>query len=123
MILRRNERSARRDIHDSTQKLATAPTSSHHYYHRIMDNTSAANADKKASAASSFSPTKWVAGLLGRQAPVAAATGPTEATANDAEDYVPITAAAASISAAAAARTTTAATATLPPPPVLIRVS
>ena len=68
-----------------------------------MDNTSAANADK-ASAASSWSPTKWVAGLMGRDA---AATAPTEATADGVDpedDYVPITAAAASISAAAAAR-------------------
>jgi hypothetical protein len=78
-----------------------------------MDNTSAANADK-ASAASSFSPTKWVAGLLGRQAPVAAATGPTEATANDAEDYVPITAA--GVAAAYARKDQRAAPATTPLP-------
>ena len=78
-----------------------------------MNNTSADNTDK-ASAASSWSPSKWVAGLMGREAPIAAATAPTtEATTDDAvdpeDDYVPITAAAASISASAAARTTAAA--------------
>ncbi len=87
MILRRNERSARREV--------TSPTQN------IDDNTSAANADKASAASSSWSPSKWVAGLMGRgEAPVAAATSPTE----DAEDYVHITAAAASISTAAAAR-------------------
>lgn len=78
-----------------------------------MDNTSAANADK-ASAASSWSPSKWVAGLMGREAPVvAAATAPTEATADDVngDDYVPITTAAASISAVATASVSAAAAA------------
>ena len=81
-----------------------------------MDNTSTANANK-ASAASSWSPTKWVAGLMGRGAPIAAATTPTEATADNSngvdpdDDYIPITLAAASISAAAATARTTAATA------------
>jgi hypothetical protein len=54
----------------------------------------------------------WVDGLMGRDA---AATAPTEATADGVDpedDYVPITAAAASISAAAAARTTAAAATT-----------
>jgi hypothetical protein len=80
-----------------------------------MDNTSTANTNK-AFAASSWSPSKWVAGLMGREAPIAATTAPTaDATADDAvnpkDDYVPITAAAASITFAAAAARTTAATA------------
>ncbi len=72
MILRRNERSARREVTIPSQNIGdNAPR--HHYYHRIMDNTSYTNANK-ASAASSWSPSKWVAGLMGREAPVAAAT-------------------------------------------------
>ena len=72
-----------------------------------MDNTSAANADK-ASAASLWSPSKLVAGLMGREAPVVAATAPTEATADDVNGVDPATSisAAASATAAAAAATT-----------------
>jgi hypothetical protein len=82
-----------------------------------MENASAPNANKASAASSSWSPSKWVAGLKGRAAPPVAATAPTEAIADNSngvnpdDNYIPITLAAASISAAAATARTTAAAA------------
>ena len=114
MILHRNERSARREVTCPTQNIGDDalfnPLRQDHYYHQIMDNTSGTNADK-ASVASSWSPSKWVAGLMGRQEPVAATANAVDATTSATAAAASTAAAATAAAAAVGSRLTTTTTA------------